>query len=184
MKKFLIFILLIRTSTLYAEYKAESRIVNKQIEYNDITENPVSEEVSFTILANDFPEKFLDKTSKFVAMDNTEKIVSYNIWKELKLWSSNFSSHSIYINYNMTINYNDMHCNIKYSDISYCETDNISANGKIINKDDVFTGEYILVDKKYRSLTKKNMNGIVIEKTEEHFNAMTQSLYDMLEAKR
>ena len=77
-----------------------------------------------------------------------------------------------------------MHCNIKYSDISYCETDNISANGKIINKDDVFTGEYILVDKKYRSLTKKNMNGIVIEKTEEHFNAMTQSLYDMLEAKR
>lgn len=184
MKIILISILLMCSAAMPAEHKAESRIINNQIEYNDITGNPVNEEISFNILANEFPEKYLDRTSRLVAMDNKEKIVSYNVWKELKLWSSNFSSHSIYINYNMTVNYSNMHCNIKYSDISYCESDNISENGKIINKDDVLDGEFILVDKKYRSLTKKNLNELVVEKTESHFNSMTKGLYDLLSEAR
>ena len=54
------------------------------------------------------------------------------------------------------------------SNIQYIEVDNINEAGEIKRCDEAMSGEFVLVEKKYKSLLKKKINQIMIEKTEEY----------------
>ena len=180
MKNIFLSLFLIFSISSFAEKKITSTIIDKQIEYKDNLKCSLSPTETFDMIVNQFAEKTLNKTGKIVKMDKDNQEVCFNVWQELILWSSTFSSNSIYINYNLSLNYEENACDVKFSNITFCEMENIDEKGRIKNRDDIFSGEYILVDKKYKSLLKRNLSDIVTEKTEDHFNMMNDLLFKML----